>query len=88
MAIDNAELSQPQQDAESTPTPDAGDKGPLEGMDIDPAENGAYIVTHRPKASPRVKAANFDAMKPKKHVVKDHEALVEHVRKHGKRVKA
>jgi negative regulator of genetic competence, sporulation and motility len=64
------------------------DKGPLESIRIDPAEEGGHIVTHEPKASKRVKNADFESMRPRKHVVKNHEELMKHLEKHTKRLSA
>lgn len=76
----------------ATPMPDqgevdAGDTGPLEAMHITPAEDGGSVVEHHPKVPERAKAMDHPAVKVRKHVVKNHDELVEHIKKHGKRLK-
>jgi hypothetical protein len=61
--------------------------GPLSHIDIDPAEEGGSIVTHHPRVPDRVKNMDEKAVKPRKHVMKNHDELVEHIKKHGKRLK-
>lgn len=76
----------PQPDGDSDGGMEDGDNGPLSKMEIDPAEEGGYVVTHHKKVPDRVKAMDPDKYKPRTHVKKNHEELVKHVEKHGKRV--
>ena len=65
---------------------DEGDSGPLSHIDIDPAEDGGSIATHHPRVPSRVKNMDEKSVRPRKHVLKNHEELVEHIRRHGKRL--
>jgi hypothetical protein len=56
-------------------------------MDIQPAEHGAFVVKHHPKASERVKHMDHEAMRTKTHAIKDHKELVKHIEKHSKRLR-
>ena len=88
----NAPAAAPQQatpqvpDAGQEPDADEGDTGPLEKIDVQPAEGGASVITHHPKVSERVKAMDHEKTKPRVHVAKNHEEMVKHMDKHGKRL--
>jgi negative regulator of genetic competence, sporulation and motility len=80
----------------STPAPDgdadagqedgAGENGPLSKIEIEPAEDGASVITHHRKMSDRVKAMDTEETRPKKHVAKNHKDLMSHLKKHTKRL--
>jgi hypothetical protein len=47
----------------SEPAAPSGDTGPLESIDVQPAEHGAFVVKHHPKASARVKHMDHESMR-------------------------
>lgn len=88
-AVDPAMASQPAPEPgaeQADAGEEQGDTGPLSSIHIEPAEEGGSVITHEPKAPSRVKAMGIDHLKPRKHVVKSHEEMVEHIKKHGKRL--
>jgi len=80
---------------EQEPKDDSGEesqepteKGPLERIEVEPAEDGGAIVTHHKKMSSRVKHADYESIRPKKHVFESKEAAAKHVMKHIHRLKS